>query len=108
MQIGVTVATMLSSAVGAATISGEVAAWLVELGMAAGVADPLALVGITLIISFLSLVLGELAPKRLGLQRSECIALARVRPAGRAGPAVPAGRLAAGPLHRPGRPAAAR
>ncbi len=75
VQIGVTVATMLSSAVGAATISGEVSAWLVERGMAPGVAGPLALVGITLIISFLSLVLGELAPKRLGLQRSETIAL---------------------------------
>ena len=75
VQIGVTVATMLSSAVGAATISGEVAAWLVERGMAPGVATPFALVGITLIISFLSLVLGELAPKRLGLQRSESIAL---------------------------------
>ena len=108
VQIGVTVATMLSSAVGAATISGEVAAWLVERGMAPGVATPFALVGITLIISFLSLVLGELAPKRLGLQRSESIALFASAPLAVLAAAVPPGGLAAGPLHRPRRPTAAR
>ena len=80
VQIGVTVATMLSSAFGAATVSENVAAWLVEMGMEPTVAEPVALVGVTLIISFCSLVLGELTPKRLGLQRSEAIALAGARP----------------------------
>ncbi len=80
VQIGVTVATMLSSAFGAATVSENVSAWLVEMGMESTVAEPVALVGVTLIISFCSLVLGELTPKRLGLQRSEAIALAGARP----------------------------
>lgn len=75
VQIGVTVATMLSSAFGAATVSERVADWLVEEGMNPTWAVPVALVGVTLIISFCSLVLAELAPKRLGLQRSESIAL---------------------------------
>ncbi len=44
-------------------------------GCRPGAASGLALVGVTLVISFFSLVLGELAPKRLGLQRSETIAL---------------------------------
>jgi len=80
VQIGVTVATMLSSAFGAATVSENVAAWLGEQGMQPTVAEPVALVGVTLIISFCSLVLGELTPKRLGLQRSESIALASAGP----------------------------
>jgi putative hemolysin len=75
VQIGVTVATMLSSAFGAATVSERVAGWLVDEGVNPTWAVPLALVGVTLIISFCSLVLAELAPKRLGLQRSESIAL---------------------------------
>lgn len=75
VQIGVTVATMLSSAFGAATVSGRVADWLVDLGMRDGVADTVGLLGTTLVISFFSLVLGELTPKRIGMQRREAIAL---------------------------------
>mgnify|MGYP001064843678 CR=1 FL=1 len=80
VQIGVTFATMLSSAFGAATIAGRVGVWLHGLGLSRGVADTLALIGITLILAFISLVLGELTPKRLGLQRSESIALAASGP----------------------------
>jgi putative hemolysin len=80
VQIGVTVATMLSSAFGAATVSENVTGWLVERGMEPSVAQPVALVGVTLVISFCSLVLGELTPKRLGLQRAEAIALAGAGP----------------------------
>ena len=75
VQIGVTVATMLSSAFGAATVSERVGNWLVTRGMSEGAATPVALIGVTLIISFFSLVLGELTPKRLALQRRESIAL---------------------------------
>ncbi len=80
VQIGVTFATMLSSAFGAATIAGRVGRYLVGLGLTPGLADTLALIGITLILAFFSLILGELTPKRLGLQRSESIALAAAAP----------------------------
>lgn len=80
VQIGVTFATMLSSAFGAATIAGRVGNWLTGLGVAKGVADTLALIGITLVLAFVSLVVGELTPKRLGLQRSESIALVASAP----------------------------
>lgn len=43
-------------------------------------AEPLALVAITLVIAYISLVLGELVPKRLALQRSEAVALAAAGP----------------------------
>ena len=75
VQIGVTVATMLSSAFGAATVSGRVSELLTGWGWDPGVADTVALIGVTLVISFCSLVLGELTPKRLALQHREAIAL---------------------------------
>lgn len=75
VQIGVTVATMLSSAFGAATIAGRVSAWLVRVGFSSAAAASVALIGVTLILAFVSLVLGELTPKRIGLQRSESVAL---------------------------------
>lgn len=80
VQIGVTFATMLSSAFGAATISDRFAAWLVTRGLKDSVATPVALVLITIVLSFVSLVLGELAPKRLALQAAERIALIAAGP----------------------------
>jgi magnesium and cobalt exporter, CNNM family len=74
VQIGVTVATLLSGAFGAATLVEDLRRWLVHQ-MPRSVADPLAFVLITLVIAFFTLVLGELAPKRIALQRQERISL---------------------------------
>ncbi|KUG55600.1 hypothetical protein AVL62_04595 [Serinicoccus chungangensis] len=70
VQVGVTVAGFFSSAFGGATIAPSVSAWLQGFGMPPSVADPVALVAMTLVIAYLSLVLGELTPKRLAMQRS--------------------------------------
>lgn len=71
VQIGVTLSGFLASAFGATTIADDVVPVLTGLGMAVVVAEPLATVVITLIIVYLSLVLGELVPKRIALQRAE-------------------------------------
>ncbi len=76
VQVGVTLAGFMSAAFGGATLSGDLAPKLVDLGVPAGAADITALVLVTIAISYLSLVFGELAPKRLGLQRAETFALA--------------------------------
>src|SRR3954453_3012013 len=76
VQVGVTLAGFMSAAFGGATLSGDLVPVLRGWGVPAGLADPLALVLVTVAISYLSLVLGELAPKRLGLQRAEAFALA--------------------------------
>ncbi|MFG1941849.1 hemolysin family protein [Nonomuraea sp. NPDC048826] len=73
VQIGVTVATMLSAAFGADRLSGQLAPVLEGWGVPG--ASVLALVLVTLAISYVSLVLGELAPKRLALQRAEGLSL---------------------------------
>ncbi|MEU8316908.1 hemolysin family protein [Nonomuraea sp. NPDC048881] len=75
VQIGVTVATMLSAAFGADRLGMELVPVLERWGVPQGVAPVLGLVLVTLAISYVSLVLGELAPKRLALQRTEGLSL---------------------------------
>jgi magnesium and cobalt exporter, CNNM family len=76
VQVGVTLAGFLSASFGGVTLSGDLAPHLVDLGLPKGAADVIALVLVTVAISYFSLVLGELAPKRLALQRAEGFALA--------------------------------
>ena len=75
MQIGVTLATLVSGAYGAATLAGVLKSWLFRRGMSAGWAGPVSFVVVTICITFFSLILGELAPKRIGLQRAPRLAL---------------------------------
>ena len=75
VQIGVTLTALLSSAYGATTLSEDAKRALVGAGMSAGLAGFAGLVGVTMIISFVTLVIGELAPKRLALQRAEATAI---------------------------------
>jgi len=75
VQIGVTLMGFLSAAFGAVTLADDLAPVLEGWGLSPTLADTAALVVITLVISYFSLVLGELAPKRLALQRAEGVAL---------------------------------
>ena len=75
VQIGVTLATLVSGAYGAATLAGFLKSWLVRQHVSAGWAATLSFVIVTVCITFVSLVLGELAPKRIGLQRAPGLAL---------------------------------
>jgi len=75
VQVGVTLAGFFSAAFGASTLSEPLAHWLVGRGVSEGLAGTLALVLVTIAISYLSLVVGELTPKRLALQRAEGFAL---------------------------------
>jgi putative hemolysin len=75
-QIGVTVANFLSAALGAATLADHAGEGFAHLGLRPSIGTPLGFIGVTLLISYLSLVMGELVPKRLALQRTETIAMA--------------------------------
>ncbi|MGO1226011.1 hemolysin family protein [Brachybacterium sp. AOP42-C2-15] len=70
VQIGVTVAGFFSSAYGASTIAPSLVPMLTELGLAESSAGTVALIGMTLVIAYLSLVFGELVPKRLAMQNA--------------------------------------
>ncbi|GAA1600497.1 hemolysin family protein [Kribbella hippodromi] len=76
VQIGVTLMGFLSAAFGGATLADALAPHLRSLGLPASVANTVALVLITICISYVSIVVGELAAKRLALQRAEGFALA--------------------------------
>src|ERR1700735_2785476 len=65
VQIGVTLATLLSGTFGAATLAGDLKTVFVHQGLSDGLSDALAIAAVTLAISFFTLVLGELAPKRI-------------------------------------------
>jgi len=75
VQIGVTSTALLSSAFGAVTLSEATKDALVRNGVGQTLAGVIGIVGVTLVISFVTLVIGELAPKRIGLQRPEGTAL---------------------------------
>ncbi len=76
VQVGVTLAGFLSAAFGAARLAVPVSDLLAAAGLSTGASDTVALVLVTLVISYFSLVFSELAPKRLALQRPEGIAMA--------------------------------
>jgi putative hemolysin len=77
IQIGITVAGFLASATAAVTLSKPLVEPLSFLGDAAG---PVSVILVTVVLSFLTLVLGELAPKRVAMQRAETWALLVARP----------------------------
>lgn len=76
VQIGVTVSGFLSASFGGATLAPALSPLLVGLGLPSGVANTLALVLITVAISYFSIVLGELTAKRIAMQRAEGFSLA--------------------------------
>jgi putative hemolysin len=75
VQLGVTLTALLSSAFGAVTLSKRASTGLRHAGLGHRPADALGFLGVTILITFVTLVVGELAPKRLALQRTERISL---------------------------------
>lgn len=69
VQIGVTLSGFFSAAYGASTIAPDVEPLLENLGLGSS-AEPVAFIGMTLLVAYLSLVLGELVPKRLAMQNA--------------------------------------
>jgi putative hemolysin len=71
VQIGVTTTALLSSAFGAVTLSDSLSRGLRHLGMSHRPSQVLGFLIVTLAIAYVTLVIGELAPKRIALQRAE-------------------------------------
>ncbi|MBN2247082.1 MAG: HlyC/CorC family transporter [Coriobacteriia bacterium] len=76
IQIGITLVGFGASATAAVTLAEPLAGWLSSLGVSwvTPAASGLAVFLVTLVISYVTLVVGELAPKRLGLARAETVA----------------------------------
>lgn len=80
VQIGITVISATAAAFGGATLADRLTGVLAPLGLGVELAAELSLVAVIVAVSYLSLVLGELVPKSLGLKWSERYALAMARP----------------------------
>lgn len=78
IQVGITLVGFGASATAAVSLAAPLAEWLRGLGMKwlTSIAGGLSVILVTLVISYLTLVFGELAPKRLGLQKAESVAKA--------------------------------
>lgn len=70
VQVGVTLAGFVSAGFGATSIAPDLAPEIENLGLSESVSETVAFILVTLVISYISLVLGELAPKRLALQHT--------------------------------------
>jgi putative hemolysin len=76
VQVGVTMAGFLSAGFGASRMSPQISPVLVGWGLGQSAADAVAFIIVTVLLVYISLVVGELTPKRIGLQRAETIAVA--------------------------------
>jgi putative hemolysin len=76
VQVGVTLSGFLAAAFGADRVAGNLAPVLQRLDLSASVSKTISLILVTVAISYISIVIGELTAKRLALQRAESIALA--------------------------------
>jgi putative hemolysin len=80
VQIGITLVGVLSGAFSGATLGLRLAEWFVQLGLSNGIAQTLGVGLVVTIITYFSLVIGELVPKQIALRNPEKIAV-RVAPA---------------------------
>lgn len=78
IQVGITLAGFLGSAFAADNFSGKLTQWLINLGVniKASTLDTISVILITIILSYFTLVLGELVPKRIAMRKAEQLALA--------------------------------
>ena len=80
VQIGITVVSATAAAFGGATLAERLADALEPLGIPHDTGEQIALAAVVVLVSYLSLVLGELVPKSLALKWSERYALLAARP----------------------------
>lgn len=78
VQIGVTLSGFLSASFGASSIAPSVVPIVLSWGLPNSLASTLTTIVLTLIISYFSIVISELVPKRIAMQRTEQIARAVV------------------------------
>jgi putative hemolysin len=80
VQVGITLIGILAGAFGEGAIAKKIEAWLVDVPLLAPYAHPLSITAMVVIITYFSLIFGELVPKRLGLMNPELIARLVARP----------------------------
>lgn len=75
VQIGITLVGVANGAFSGASLAGPAAQWLMSFGLPANWAQELGLALVILVVTYLSLIIGELVPKQLALRSPERIAV---------------------------------
>ncbi len=75
VQIGITLVGVLSGAFSGATLGARLSGWLQAQGLSVGLADPIGVGTVVVLITYLSLIVGELVPKQVALRDAEGVAV---------------------------------
>ncbi len=73
VQVGITSIGMLNGIVGEAAFSGDLALWMEAMGMAQATANVASTAIVVVVITFITIVFGELVPKRIGQLYPEAV-----------------------------------
>ncbi len=82
VQIGITLIGIFAGAFSGATLASQLTLALEAIPLVAPFATEVAFVIVVTVLTFFTLVIGELVPKRIGLLRPEALAIAAARPMG--------------------------
>ena len=80
VQIGITSISLLNGIYGESVLAGPFALWLQSLGVPAQFSDNFATVLVVVVVTYFSIVVGELVPKRIGQISAETIACLVAKP----------------------------
>ena len=80
VQLGITLIGIVAGAFGGATIAGELTVYIRAVPWLSAYSDAIAFTTVVIVITYLSLVIGELVPKRIALNNPERIAMLVVTP----------------------------
>jgi len=80
VQIGITLIGVLSGAFSGATLGQRLSQWLLEFGVPSSFADAIGVGVVVTVITYASLIVGELVPKQIALRDPEAVAV-KVAPA---------------------------
>ena len=80
VQVGITSIGIMSGAIGESTLAESLRRFFSQIPLIEPYAQPLSLILMVLILTYLSLIIGELVPKRIAMQRPEIIAMLVAKP----------------------------
>ena len=80
VQVGITLVSILAGVFGGARLAAQLQPWLARIAVLRPVADELSLFLVVVLITYLTLVVGELVPKQLALRQPERVASLLARP----------------------------
>jgi putative hemolysin len=80
VQVGITLVSILAGVFGGARLAAQLEPWLARIAVLRPVADGLSLFLVVVLITYLTLVVGELVPKQLALRQPERVAARLARP----------------------------